>query len=218
LRLGILGGTFDPIHFGHLRIAEEILEEMNLDKVFIMPGGHPPHKDGKSIAPFSDRLEMARAGVEESSDLEVLDIEGKRKGPSYSIETLREIHDQYEDNLDLFFILGSDAFKEIKTWKEYKKLFDLTNFIVLKRPGISSSDINSLIESLNLNFKKSGTKDRFTGPMGKHVFFKNVTMLDISSTKIREAIVTGKSINFLVPERVKKYIEKKGLYLNNGIT
>ncbi|MFC1839007.1 nicotinate-nucleotide adenylyltransferase [Thermodesulfobacteriota bacterium] len=218
MRLGILGGTFNPIHYGHLRVAEEILEEMNLDKVFIMPGGHPPHKDLKNVAPFCDRLEMARIGAGDSSNLEVIDIEGKRKGFSYSIETLKEIHEQYNDNLDLFFILGSDAFKEIKTWKEYKKLFDLTNFIVLKRPGISSSDITYFIESLNLNFKKSGTKDKFTGPMGKHIFFKNVTMLDISSTKIREAIIKGKSINYLVPEKVKMYIEKKGLYLENGIT
>ena len=218
MRLGILGGTFNPIHFGHLRVAEEILEEMNLDKVFIMPGGHPPHKDRKDIAPFSDRLEMARIGAGDSANLEVIDIEGKRKGPSYSIETLLEIHEQYNGDLDLFFILGSDAFKEIKTWKEYEKLFDLTNFIVIKRPGISSSDIISFIESLNLNFKKSGTKDKFTGPTGKYIFFKNVTMLDISSTKIRKAIITGKSVSYLIPERVKMYIEEKGLYLKNGNT
>lgn len=213
MRLGILGGTFNPVHFGHLRVAEEILGEMNLDKVFIMPGGQPPHKDGKEIAPFSDRLEMARIGAGDSPDLEVIDIEGKRKGPSYSIETLLEIQEQYDSNLELFFILGSDAFIEIKTWKEYEKLFDLTNFIVLKRPGISSSDIIDFIESLNLNYKKSGTKDIFTGPKGKCIFFINVTMLDISSTKIREAIIEGKSVNYLIPGGVKRYIEKKGLYL-----
>jgi len=218
LRLGILGGTFNPIHFGHLRVAEEICEDMDLDKVLIMPGAQPPHKNSKSIAPFPDRLEMARIGTEASSNLEVIDIEGKRKGLSYSIETLRAIHEQYGDNLDLFFILGSDAFKEIKTWKEYEKLFDLTNFVVLKRLGISLSEFGYFIESLNLNFKESNIKNDFLNPMGKHIFLKKVTLMDISSTKIREAIIARKSINFLSPARVKDYIEKKGLYLKNGIT
>lgn len=218
MRLGILGGTFNPIHFGHLRVAEEVCEEMNLDKVLIMPGGNPPHKNGEDIVPFSERLEMACIGVEGSSNLEVIDIEGKRKGFSYSIETLREIHDQYDNNIELYFILGSDAFKEIETWKEYEKLFDLTNFVVLKRPGTSLSEIGYFIKSLNLNFKESGTKDMFICPTGKHTFLKNVTMLDISSTKIREAIAAGKSIKYLIPERVREHIEKKGLYLKNGIT
>lgn len=218
MRLGILGGTFNPIHFGHLRIAEEICEEMVLKKVLIMPGAQPPHKNGKEIVPFRDRLNMARIGAERSPDLEVIDIEGKRDGLSYSVETLKEIREQYEKDLDLYFIIGSDAFKEIRTWKEYEKLFDLTSFIVLERPGAPLSELGFFIESLNLNFRESDTKDHFSRPSGKHIFLKNVTMLDISSTKIRNAIACGKSVNFLIPEGVKQYIEKKGLYLINGIT
>lgn len=218
MRIGILGGTFNPIHFGHLRVAEEICEEMNLEKVFLMPGGNPPHKNGKNLAPFSERLEMARIGVEGSSNLEVIDIEGKRKGFSYSIETLREIHDQFGNNVEPFFILGSDAFKEIETWKEYDKLFDLTSFVVLKRPGISLSELGHFIKSLNLNFKESNSKIDYINPEGNHIYIKEITLMDISSTKIREAIVTGKSIKYLIPEKVKAHIEKKGLYLKNGIT
>ena len=213
MKLGILGGTFDPIHFGHLRCAEEICEKMDLDKVFIMPGGQPPHKDRKNLAPFSDRLEMARIGAEESPYLEVIDIEGKRNGFSYSIETLREIHEQYGNNAELFFILGSDAFKEIETWKEYEKLFDLTNFVVLKRPGTSLLELRNFAKSLGLNFKESNNKGDYINPAGNHIFIKDITMMDISSTKIREAVLKGKSINYLIPEKVKSYIFKKGLYL-----
>jgi len=217
LRLGILGGTFDPIHFGHLRLAEEICEELDLSKVLLMPGAQPPHKDGPLVAPFFDRLEMTKIGAAYSDYLEACDIEGHRKGPSYSIETIRIFREKYGNELELFFILGSDAFKEINTWKDYKNLFQLTNFVVIERPGITFNELGGFIESFGVDFKEKGTKE-YINSSGRHVMLKKTTLMDISSTRIRQDIRAGKSVNFIVPDKVKEYIIRKGLYKKNGVS
>jgi len=215
LRLGILGGTFDPIHFGHLRIAEEICEEMDLEKILLIPGALPPHKYEKSITPFHDRLAMTRIAAQNSSLLEVLDLEGRRHGPSYSIETLREIHRLYKDKVDIFFIIGMDAFLEIKTWKEYKNLFKESNFVVLKRPGFSFEELTPFILSLGVGFRRMNDSNTFATPSGNLLVYKEATLMDISSTRIREMVAAGRSIRFLLPEAVRVYIIEKSLYGTN---
>lgn len=217
MRLGILGGTFDPIHIGHLRLAEEMCEELNLSKVLLMPGAQPPHKDNPMVAPFPDRLEMTKTGALSSDYLEACDIEGHRKGPSYSIETIRIIREKYGEPLALFFILGSDAFKEINTWKEYKALFQITNFVVIERPGITFDELGTFIELLETGFKEVGSED-YVNSSGNHILLKRSTLMDISSTKIRQNIREGRSINFIVPQKVKEYIIKKGLYIKNEVS
>jgi nicotinate-nucleotide adenylyltransferase len=212
LRLGILGGTFDPIHFGHLRLAEEMYEEFALSKVLLVPCAQPPHKDETVITPFSERLEMVNIAVSYSSYLEASDIEGRRKGPSYSIETINIIKNHYRTDLNLYFILGIDTFRDIKSWKDYKELFKLTSFVVIDRPGIQRDKINSFIESLGLDFKIGDAEGVFMNRSGCSIYFKRTTLMDISSTKIRQNIRSGKSINYLVPDRVKEYITRKGLY------
>ncbi len=212
MRLGILGGTFDPIHFGHLRLAEEMCEELTLSKVLLIPGAQPPHKDERVISPFQDRLEMTKIAASYSDYLEASDIEGRRKGPSYSIETIRIIRDIYGTDLELFFIMGIDTFKEIATWKEYKELFKLTSFAVIDRPGIQQGEINGYIESLGIGFKKGNTGDIFVNAYGCSIYFKRATLMDISSTRIRQKIRNDRSINFMLPDRVKEYIIRKGLY------
>ena len=123
MNLGILGGTFDPIHFGHLRVAEEMGEELGLERVYLIPAALPPHKDEKPVTSFQHRMAMTRIAVEGSPVLEALDLEGRRQGRSYSIETLREFRQTIEGSFGLFFIIGLDAFLEIGTWKEYEALF-----------------------------------------------------------------------------------------------
>ena len=218
MRLGILGGTFDPIHFGHLRIAEEISEELDLEKVLLMPGAMPPHKDGKAVTPFHNRLIMTRMASQGSPYLEPIDLEGHREGLSYSIETLREIHRLFKTDLDLFFIIGMDAFREITTWKEYKDLFNNTNFVVIKRPGFSVEDLGPFVLSLGVGFKKEGKSETYAIPSGNLLIYKEVTLMDISSTRIRDMVAAGKSIRFLLPEPVRSYIFKNGLYKINGHT
>lgn len=216
MRLGILGGTFDPIHFGHLRIAEEICEELELEKILLIPGALPPHKYRKSVTPFHDRLAMTRMAVKDSLLLEVLDLEGRRKGPSYSVETLREIHKLYKNNAEIFFIIGMDAFLEIKTWKEYKSLFDESNFVVLKRPGFSFEELAPFILSLEVGFSEVNGSNIFRTPSGNLLIYKEATLMDISSTRIREMVAAGRSVRFLLPEPVRTYIIEKGLYRING--
>ncbi len=216
MRLGILGGTFDPIHLGHLRVAEEMGEELDLEKIYLIPAALPPHKDSKPVAPFQHRLAMIRIAAEESHILEALDLEGRRQGLSYSIETLREFHKLFKPRPELFFILGTDAFLEIKTWREYQRLFDYAHFVVIKRPGVQSEELEPFLFSLGVEFRREETENKFVSPSGNVLLYKEATLMDISSTQIREMAAAAKSIRFLVLESVRQYIMEKGLYNIHG--
>jgi len=215
LRLGILGGTFDPIHIGHLRMAIEICEDIKLEKVFVIPGAFPPHKNNKPVSPFSDRLKMSQLAVKDFSALESLDLEGRHQGLSYSIKTLKEIHRLYPHGLELFFIIGMDAFLEIKTWKNYRQLFYYTNFTIVKRTGSSNKELAPFIHSLDMGFIKKDS-NTFINQSGTCLLYREALPLDISSTLIRERVAEERSIRFLVPESVRSYIYEKRLYKING--
>jgi nicotinate-nucleotide adenylyltransferase len=217
LRLGVLGGTFDPIHLGHLRLAEEVGEKFSLDKVYLIPAASPPHKGGKTVTPFHHRFEMTKLAVEGSPLLVALDLEARRQGLSYSIETLKEFHRLYPSRLDLFFILGTDAFQEIETWKDYKKLFDYAHFLVVRRPGMPAEKMEARLRSLGVSFRRE-EENRFVGPSGYEVIYIGATLMDISSSGIREKAAAGKSIRYLVPESVRCYILTNGLYKTYGIS
>jgi nicotinate-nucleotide adenylyltransferase len=143
-------------------------------------------------------------------------LEGRREGFTYSIETVRAIHKLFNTDLELFFIIGMDAFLEITSWKDYKDLFYNTNFVVLKRPGVSFEDLASFVLSLGVGFKDVDGINLFTIPSGNQLIYKEATLMDISSTRIRNMIAKGKSIRFLVPEAVRSYIMENGLYKING--
>lgn len=212
MKIGILGGTFDPIHLGHLRSAEEIGRKLGLEKVYLVPSSSPPHKINRSVASFDHRFAMVRLAVGDSDMLEAMDLEGKRPGLSYSIETLREFHDMLRPTPELFFILGMDAFLEIKSWKEYAKLFDHAHFVIIQRAGHPPERIEPFILSLLSGVKKTRDPDLFVTPSGTSIMLVAPTLMDISSTRIREMVMNGKSIRFLVPESVRHFIMKKGLY------
>jgi len=216
MKLGILGGTFNPIHFGHLRVAEEICEDLGLEKVYIIPSGMPPHKAQTPIAHFSHRLEMVKLASKISPFLEVWDIEGKKPGLSYSIETLRIFHSFFGSDLELFFIIGTDAFMDIMTWKEYKNLFEYASFVVINRPFYDDKErFFAFLESLDVGFAWEPEKNCFCHRSGNILVQKDTTLIDISSSRIRELINKRKPIRFLVPEAVREYIEKIGLYLTD---
>jgi len=216
LRLGILGGTFDPIHIGHLRTAEEIGLELELEKVYLIPSASPPHKTEEPVTPFEHRLTMTRLAIFGSSLLDALDLEGRRAGPSYSIETLKELHDIFKPDPDLFFILGIDAFLEIHTWKEYERLFDYSHFVIISRPGYRKEMIEPFLMKSGLEIKKTREAGTFLMKSGNTLTLKETTLMDISSTCIREMVQQGKSIRFLVPDAVGDYITEKGLYRTRG--
>jgi nicotinate-nucleotide adenylyltransferase len=212
LRIGIFGGTFDPIHIGHLRAALEIAEELELEKVYMVPSALPPHKTSAPTTKFSHRLEMIKLAVGTSSLLGYLDLEGKRSGPSYSIDTLRELYEIFGENTEFFFIIGLDAFLEIKTWKEYEKLFEYANFVVVGRGEHKKEDFETFMSGLGINVKRKAGSGGFVLPSEKQILFKKTTRMDISATSIRTKVVQGGSIDFLVPKSVNKYIKEKKLY------
>jgi nicotinate-nucleotide adenylyltransferase len=215
-RLGILGGTFDPIHYGHLRLAEEVGETLNLEHIYLIPAAQPPHKGQRSVSAFEHRLEMTRIASAESPLLKVLDIEARREGFSYSIETLKILHSMYPPDLDLHFVLGMDAFLEIETWKDFRDLFTYAHFVVIQRPGFPPDILSTFLPTLGVNFEKMNTANRFAAPSGYEVIPMEATLMDISSTKIREKVARGKSIRFLVPEAVRSYIKNNNLYGSHG--
>ncbi len=212
MRLGVLGGTFDPVHLGHLRIAVETAEEMGLDRVWLVPASRPPHKEGGVITPFEHRLEMIRLATAGERALGVSDLEGRRGGVSYTIETLRELHGMHPRDLELHFVAGTDAFLEIRTWKEYSSLFRYTHFILIQRPGIRSKDLEGFLRSLDPNLEREGPGEYRFPESGCRVVERRATYMDISSTRIRDAAAAGRSIRYLVPDAVHDYIHQEGLY------
>ena len=219
-KTGLFGGTFDPIHYGHLRSAWEVRERFEFNRIFIIPAAIPPHKRTKTIENAEDRLEMIRLATAGYPEFKVSDIELTRTGPSYTIDTVEYFKSQCEVESLFFFIIGSDAFLELDTWKAYLDLLKLVPFVVMIRPDASCPDI-SVKEHHIYDFLSSRVSEQYSYHSGDHsfvhperppVFIQKVTSLDISSTHIRRLIKQNRSIRFLVPEAVEQYIKAKGLY------
>ncbi len=209
MRIGILGGTFDPVHFGHLRAVEEVRNSFMLDKITIVPVNIPPHKKDLKISPPEDRLNMLKMAIDGNEALEVSDVEIARGGISYTIETLLDFEKKYED---LYYLLGVDSFHEIETWHMYEELFYHTNFIVMARPSKKRFlGLDSFPEKVRDKFVKIDERT-FKHVSQKMVYVLEVTQLDISSSKIREYVKRGFSIKYLVPPAVERYIYQRGLY------
>jgi nicotinate-nucleotide adenylyltransferase len=202
LRIGVMGGTFDPIHIGHLVAAEEARYQFELERVIFVPSARPPHKGGVSVSSPEDRLAMASLAVAEDPSLEVSDIEVRREGMSYTIDTLRAFHDSYGADAELFFITGADAILELLTWKDPEKLLDESRFIAVTRPGF---DLSKLKEAL----------PRLTGrgmDVSDSVYTIEIPALGISSTDIRQRAAEGRPFRYMVTGAVWEYISSKGLY------
>jgi nicotinate-nucleotide adenylyltransferase len=211
MRLGLLGGTFDPIHHGHLRSAEEIWEDFLLDRVLFIPAFLPPHKEERPISSFEHRQAMCNLAVDDNPHFGVTDLERFRKGPSYSIDTVRDIQRQHPE-AELHFILGRDAFLGIPSWGNFRELFSLCHFIVMTRPGYSRGPVSGVLESVSPHFRHDPRSSRYLHPSGKFVHFWETTLLDISSTRIRQYFREEMSTRYLLPESVVEYIRENGLY------
>lgn len=199
-KIGIMGGTFDPIHIGHLVTAEAVRMEFGLDKVLFIPAGQPPHKETTTITGAHHRYFMTVMAICSNPYFCVSDMEMERQGPSYTIDTVRDLIQKYGDNAELFFITGADAIQELHTWKDVHLLFDLCHFIAAPRPG-SMDRLDEVIACF--------------GEIGKQKIHRLSTPeLEISSTDIRERVRNGQSIKYVVPESVEAYIIKEGLYIS----
>ncbi len=189
IRVGVLGGTFDPPHIGHLVMATAVLEALDLEVVTLVVAGDPWQKSGSSrVTPAEDRLAMTRAAVEGVEHLEVSDIEIRRGGPTYTVETLQELRADRPE-AQLHWILGADALSGLSTWHRYKELTDLARLVVVDRPGTPLSV-----------------------PEGMDVTFVEAPRLDVSSTELRARAADGRSLAFLVPSGAIAVIEERGLY------
>jgi len=188
MRIGILGGTFDPIHFGHLYLAEKICQNLNLKKIIFVPTYVTPHKKDVDISSAIDRYRMVSLAIAKNKGFEISDIEIKRKGRSYSVETLKALRKRYGASAEIFFITGSDSLKDIDKWKNLKAITRLCKFAVVKRPGFGLRNIPSNFIVLKISAK------------------------DISATMVRQRIKDGKGVEKMVPRSVRNYINKHRLY------
>jgi nicotinate-nucleotide adenylyltransferase len=192
-RIGILGGTFNPIHLAHLTVAEEVREKARLDQVMFLPAGQPPHRQGEVIPEGAIRLEMVELGTRENPHFRTSGLELERPGPSYTVDSMRHLREELGTEEELFLIVGADNVLEFASWKEPDSLLRTCNVIVATRPGYSL--------------------DRLSPWMAGHVSVVPVTSMAISSADIRCRVREGRSIRYLVPETVRRLIEARGLYL-----
>ena len=213
MKWGLFGGTFDPIHIGHLRCAVEVQEIFDLNRIIFTPAARPPHKLTGEITQFYHREQMIRLAIEGNPTFSFSDAENERAGTSYSVETVEFILKKYLPNLELFFILGQDAFHAVQTWKEWEKLLVLCHFVVMTRPGYENRGLEAILPvEFARQFRFDPAKNGYDGPTGYTIFFREVTFLDISSSNIRRLVKQGRSIAYLVPDVVRSYILKNGLY------
>lgn len=219
-RIGLFGGTFDPIHLGHIRAAREVMNGFSLDKIVFIPSSSPPHKNASGVVIAEDRLEMIRLALAGQPGFCVSDTELKRPGPSYSIDTVHYFQQNAPKEALFFLILGHDAFFEIHTWKSYQELFRIIPLIVLLRPGHPPSnglgihkDIATCLKTkISRQYRFSLKKAGYFHPDLKPVYLFSKNLVDISSTSVRNRIKNGDPIRSLVPGEVVKWISRKNLY------
>lgn len=212
MKIGILGGTFNPVHIAHLRIAEEVRERFDLARVLFVPAATPPHKPLAGELPFASRCRMVELAIAGNPKFAVSDIEGKRHGKSYSVETIHAFRAGYPDD-EFFFIVGSDSFLDIGSWHKYATIFASCNIVVVERPG---AVVSSLSEALPIDiapeFCYYGAENRLAHRSGYSVYYAEGIPLAISSSAIRIKVRLGRSIRYLVPEAVEHFIKEHRLY------
>ncbi len=214
MKIGILGGTFNPIHLAHLRIAEEARDRFDLDEVIFIPAATPPHKPLAGDLPFEVRCEMVRRAIAGNPRFCVSDMEGRRPGKSYSIDTLRTLSGERPQD-EFYFIVGSDSYVDMGLWHDYAGIFACCNIVVMERPGTGTEDpVAALPPDVAGEFRYLPQERQLSHRSGHAVYFREGVLLDISSSAIRELAEAGSSIRYLVPDAVEAYIKEQGLYRN----
>ena len=202
MRIGVLGGTFDPVHLGHLIIAEEARTRLSLEKVLFVPAGRPWFKDGNDVTGTADRLEMLRLALEGNPQFCIDTQELERPGATYTVDTIAQLRGQMGPDAEIFFIIGLDALAELARWKDPERLASMCFFAAMRRPEFTELDVASLVKTV-------------PGVSGRVHLLENI-QVDISSSDIRCRIQEGLPIRYLVPRKVDEYITEKGLYLKQS--
>ncbi|MBT0651497.1 nicotinate-nucleotide adenylyltransferase [Geomobilimonas luticola] len=212
MKIGIIGGTFNPIHLAHLRIAEEVRDSLDLVRVVFIPAASPPHKPLAGEIPFVHRVAMVRLAVQDNPAFSVSEVEGERGGRSYSIDTLRTLRADRPDD-EFFFIVGSDSFLEIGSWHEFAAIFACCNLVVVERPGAAIADLQAVLPAAVAGeFRYLPAEHRLVHRSGYSVHYLRGIPFDISSSAIRERARQGRSLRYLVPATVENYIKEQRLY------
>ena len=199
VKVGVMGGTFDPVHNGHLAIAGEARVKLDLDEVIFIPAGQPWLKSNMIISPAADRLEMVRLAIAPYPYFKVSDIEVEREGPSYAVDTMAQLKNKLGKNSQLFFLMGWDCLEQLPKWYKIKRLIELCELVALPRPGYSLPDLPSLDEKIP--------------GISSKIIMLDSPRIDISATGIRERVADGLPFSSLVPAAVERYIQDKRLYL-----
>ena len=198
MRVGILGGTFDPIHVGHLIVAEEARVRLRLERVIFMPTGQPWLKENQPVASGEDRLRMVELAVVSNPAFQVGHNEVDRSGPTYTVDTLEEMSREVGADAELYFIVGMDALEQFHRWKDPERLLEMCRLVVANRPGHQGVDVNAVVGRVP--------------QVGPRLTLLSVPRMEISSTDIRQRVAEGVSIRYLVPDAVEGYIQQQGLY------
>jgi len=198
MKIGVLGGTFDPVHLGHLIMAEEVRVSLGLSEIILVPAGQPLLKPAHPITPAEHRLQMLHLAIADRPHFRVSTLEIERPGPSYTVDTIAELRGQYGSEAEIFFILGWDSLAQIAEWREPLRIIEMCYLVAVPRPGYQRPDLEALEASV------PGVSQR--------VVFLEKPQIDISASAIRELVARGKPINHLVPEPVAEYIIKHKLY------
>ncbi len=199
--IGIMGGTFDPIHLGHLRAAEEVLEGFGLDRVVFVTSGTPPHKEARTVSASEHRHNMTGLAIKDNPRFEASRLEIDRQGPSYTLDTLRFFRETCGKDSSLYFITGLDAILGIPSWKSYRELLSLADFVAVTRPGYDVSSLEGLREVLG-------------DPLFAKIHTFHATLMAISSSDVRSKMKEGRSVRYLVPNDVVAYAERERLYVD----
>ncbi|MBW2186260.1 MAG: nicotinate-nucleotide adenylyltransferase [Deltaproteobacteria bacterium] len=213
MRTGIMGGTFNPIHNGHLKCAEELLSSCKLDRVIFIPAAQPPHKNTSDIDPFEHRYSMVKRAILPYRHFEVSDVEAQREGKSYTVETLAILHQLYPDD-QFYFLIGMDSLNTIHTWHNYSQLFELCHLVVARRPRVKMPASDTVLPvAIRHQFCYDSELNSFCHSSGQKLIFLEQTFLDISSTQIRNNVANNLSVSALLPATVAEYIKTHHLYV-----
>jgi nicotinate-nucleotide adenylyltransferase len=211
--IGIFGGTFDPVHLGHLRAAEDVREQLALAEIRFVPAATPPHKNARTVTPPAARLRMLELATEGIPGFRVWPIELERSGPSYSVDTIRALRSALGPAARIAFVLGRDAFAEFDTWKDHPAIFGLCDVVVMTRPPHREDLVLADIPVASRQaFCYDAASGSFHHESGHRVIPLSVVPLDISATDIRSRLASGRSVRFLVPPAVEAYLGSSGLY------